>query len=898
MIVSAFIAVPVTVSAETGSILAEHTTPTIAIECSARGDGDLENDQFRVDIVVYNNPGIYGYIFELLYDNTKVRVVDLIRDQNKSSVWSDNYAPVSAFPSEPNINIEDPDYNPTTANRIEANAAQRTLSTNNGVYLSVIFKIIEDFEETAFTLKNELFIGKDNNEVNFRVINDTFYKCYLVCYNANGGTNAPAVQTKARNEDLILSNTIPTKIGYNFKGWSTSADGCIEYTPGNTYTANADITLYAVWEVDPNILTGNCGTDGSNVYYALNTETGLLKIMGSGAMKDYDSYSEEVSAPWISKSEYIKTVQISNGITNIGNNAFCKCKNITNVSIPNSVTAIGDSAFRYCKNLANISIPDSVKFMGGSILYGTKFYETKENWDGDLLYAGKHLIGVDYDISGSIVIKPGALTIATATFMNRKNVSSITMPNSVHAIGDFAFDSCTGLTSINIPDNVTSIGTWILKRCDSLNEISIPYAGDNDGKFIGSLFGGYDYKDNNSSVPASLKKVTITNTNQIDKQAFYGCNNIESIVLSEKVTSIKEQAFYGCSSLKSITAPGVKTIEKQAFRNTGFYNDSSNWDNGKALYVNNWLVDAKTTISGSYSIKPGTELIAAYAFSDCKNLSYINIPDSVKHIGSLAFYNTAYYNNASNWDGGDVLYVGKHLVNAINTLPSTYTVRNGTLTIADTGFVLCTNLKTINIPDSVTHIGESAFGSCYGLSGINMSEGLIYIGETAFFDCTKLESITIPNSVYEIGRFAFYHCESLTNITIPSNTMKIGEFAFCLCTNLSTITFETRKAEIGPSIFSSCHPDTIYCYKFSTIDKYLNSDMYTKIYLPSDYIPGDPNGDGEVNAKDAVLLAQKLAGWTIELDENAADCNGDGAVNAKDAVLLAQYLAGWSVTLG
>ena len=61
---------------------------------------------------------------------------------------------------------------------------------------------------------------------------------------------------------------------------------------------------------------------------------------------------------------------------------------------------------------------------------------------------------------------------------------------------------------------------------------------------------------------------------------------------------------------------------------------------------------------------------------------------------------------------------------------------------------------------------------------------------------------------------------------------------------------------------------------------------------------GDLNGDGDINAVDAVLLAQKLAGWDVDCDELAADCNGDDIINAVDAVLLAQYLAGWDVSLG
>ena len=61
---------------------------------------------------------------------------------------------------------------------------------------------------------------------------------------------------------------------------------------------------------------------------------------------------------------------------------------------------------------------------------------------------------------------------------------------------------------------------------------------------------------------------------------------------------------------------------------------------------------------------------------------------------------------------------------------------------------------------------------------------------------------------------------------------------------------------------------------------------------------GDLTGEGDINAVDAVLLAQKIAGWDVDCDELAADCNGDDIINAVDAVLLAQYLAGWDVSLG
>ena len=72
---------------------------------------------------------------------------------------------------------------------------------------------------------------------------------YSVTYNANGGSGAPSAQTKTKDVSLTLSTTRPTRAGYNFLGWATSSSAAsAQYQPGSTYTANANVTLYAVWE--------------------------------------------------------------------------------------------------------------------------------------------------------------------------------------------------------------------------------------------------------------------------------------------------------------------------------------------------------------------------------------------------------------------------------------------------------------------------------------------------------------------------------------------------------------------------------------------------------------------------------------------------------------------------
>lgn len=93
---------------------------------------------------------------------------------------------------------------------------------------------------------------------------------YIVKFNANGGTGAPGNQTKTYGKTLTLSSTKPTRTNYNFKGWGTSASATtVTYAAGGNYTANAAITLYAVWElayVKPritNVSVTRCDSSGA-----------------------------------------------------------------------------------------------------------------------------------------------------------------------------------------------------------------------------------------------------------------------------------------------------------------------------------------------------------------------------------------------------------------------------------------------------------------------------------------------------------------------------------------------------------------------------------------------------------------------------------------------------------
>lgn len=114
---------------------------------------------------------------------------------------------------------------------------------------------------------------------------------YSVKYDANGGTGAPAAQTKKYDENITLSNSVPTRTGYTFAGWSSSSSSLnVEYMPGSVYTKNSAITLYAVWNANKYEITYNLN-GGFGEISNQNKEHGVdITLSSSVPIKSYYIY--------------------------------------------------------------------------------------------------------------------------------------------------------------------------------------------------------------------------------------------------------------------------------------------------------------------------------------------------------------------------------------------------------------------------------------------------------------------------------------------------------------------------------------------------------------------------------------------------------------------------------
>ena len=146
---------------------------------------------------------------------------------------------------------------------------------------------------------------------------DTLYavwkaNTYTVKYNANGGSGAPGNQTKTYGKTLTLSSVKPTKTNYNFKGWGTSASSTtVSYAPGASYTKNASITLYAIWElaytppritnfsVDRCDISGELGEEGTYALVVFNWETdeSVVSVKIEWKASSDETYSKTLVIP-------------------------------------------------------------------------------------------------------------------------------------------------------------------------------------------------------------------------------------------------------------------------------------------------------------------------------------------------------------------------------------------------------------------------------------------------------------------------------------------------------------------------------------------------------------------------------------------------------------------------
>jgi len=480
------------------------------------------------------------------------------------------------------------------------------------------------------------------------------------------------------------------------------------------------------------------------------------------------------------------TIDFGSGLEAIGNRAFSNAHSLTYVELPASIQTIGIDAFRWCFRLETVVLGagllslgdyafdfnsdlDTVIFEGNAPTLGVDALDKYANyyyrsgatgfdlepwvsWEPQTFTVYGFLDGMHYvgDANGiSIVgfsnwwtddevvipseINGTPVVTLEAGLFYYKRVNSVTVPSSVHTIGNNAFNTVYGLEKVIfdgvLPDDFSGISNAYNY---SLYHINVP------DDYVSPLlrpviFTGVDPEsglvyyntgseirivDNWSTdaaiiVPSMIAGLPVT---QIADRAFESDSGITTIQLPDSLERIGDYAFKSCDQLLEIIIPNtVATVGRNAFER-------------------------------------------------CSSLFRVQLPIALEVIEPATFYLCTSLTDI--------------------TLPDTL------LSIGDSALRGCESLSSIQIPSTVTTISTGAFRDCTGLETIEIPEGIVALEAYTFQGCSKLETVGLPSTMNRLGVRSFYLCSSLRHVVVPSTVTEIDDGAFKNCHSLNTILFE------------------------------------------------------------------------------------------------------------
>jgi len=602
----------------------------------------------------------------------------------------------------------------------------------------------------------------------------------------------------------------------------------------------------------------------------------------------------------------LQTAELSENLRIIGESAFENCNKLIKTLLPENTRRIEKSAFKRCFRLNCFEINSNLEYIGDMAFYGCK--ELKDinipkqtKLDGDMIFLKSGLDKIytkeiiqPYRFSGDESITE--LVIDNFCIIDRyaysgcKNLKTIIINNPECIIKEFAFEKCTSLKNIYI--KAKSIEKGAFSFCTGLESIII------DTESIGELA---------FFECGKLKNIELSeNTEYIGKRCFEECVSIRNFPF-ENIKYIGEKAFARCEGFEKVTLPCSVGIGYHAFEDCCNLREteiSSQTYTGSGVFysctnINRIILDGKLYTFDKYSqsinnisnifpervqeligdiyscfeISENFELlkyngnsqsvkiprdvisVGDEAFRDCIRCSHIDIPESVKYIGKLAFSGTKWLSRMRQTNRITVI---NNLLTDAAECGEYIEIPAEIKRICSWSFAGNCKLKEIKFLGDRTVIDEYAFRNCIGLRKITLSDGNSYmleninsadnidipcsvrkifrecvncfktdnngnliestgniknlvfingiksISDGVYKDCNLLESITLSDDTEEIGKNAFENSKWLRHVNNAVGIKKIGDFAFSGCQSLESIELSGKLKYIGKRSFEHC----------------------------------------------------------------------------------------------
>ncbi|MCH5187102.1 MAG: leucine-rich repeat domain-containing protein [Oscillospiraceae bacterium] len=581
--------------------------------------------------------------------------------------------------------------------------------------------------------------------------------------------------------------------------------------------------------------SGDCGPDGSgSVKWELNTDTGLLRVYGSGPMGSLSLSSADKNI----YGKHLTSVVVEEGVTTVSAYAFSGL-NMKTATLPNGLTAIGLGAFEHCPDLEKIILPASLNMIDNNAFYGSGLKSIE-------LPSGVRL-GIQVFMYCSslenVVLNDGLTEIPYRTFYGC-GLKKLNLPDSVEKIGEAAFQQCllleeaelpkglktlgplafqgTDIKEIRIPEGVTELPGGEFAGCSSLEKVYLPQSlraiGSSDENFSGTFAGCRSLTE--LSVPegvteigysafreSGLTKINLPNSlTKIGKAAFSG-SKLTSIVIPDSVTEIGEKIFYYCHELTGVTLPnGLLLLPDETF-----------------AYCNN-LRELK--------LPEGLVSIGNRAIYICNELRELYIPKSVTYIspnfsGGFSAIKVS-PENPCYFDDGGVLYSrsGPTLLHYPEyKTAEEYAIPEGVTGVLNSSFEYAENLKKLTLPASIyIPFAEMEANFCCGPAEYVVAEenpyftavdGVLFSRDKSVLirypSGRENESYTVPYGTNELAPHCFRYSKNLKEVILPESVTVLGSRAFN-GSGLERITIPSGALELPRDLFQFC--DSLKTIKF------------------------------------------------------------------------------------